>query len=50
MPTYYYTVAAVDASGNYSPRTQALAVKTLPHTVAPSVPSGLTATAAPARR
>ncbi|HZT33777.1 MAG TPA: fibronectin type III domain-containing protein [Bryobacteraceae bacterium] len=44
--TYYFAVAAVDLSGNLSPQSPAVAVQTLPDTVAPSVPAGLTATVA----
>ncbi len=40
---YSYTVAAVDAAGNTSAQSTALAIATLPDTTAPSVPTGLTA-------
>ncbi len=40
--SYSYTVAAVDAAGNTSAQSTALATSTLPDTTAPSVPTGLT--------
>ncbi len=43
--TYTYTIAAVDAAGNVSALSSSTAVKTLPDTAAPTVPTGLSATA-----
>jgi chitodextrinase len=40
--SYSYTVAAVDAAGNTSAQSTALATSTTPDTTAPSVPSALT--------
>jgi chitodextrinase len=43
--TYEYSVAAVDAAGNVSPPSNVATVTTPPDTIAPTPPSGLTATA-----
>ena len=43
--TYAYTVLAYDAAGNPSAQTAPVSVKTQSDTAAPSVPTGLTATA-----
>ena len=48
--TYTYTVSATDAAGNESAQSTAAAATPGPDTVAPTVPAGLTATAALANR
>ena len=40
--SYSYTVSAIDAAGNESAKTAAVATSTLPDTTAPTVPTGVT--------